>query len=293
MTYTFLIKNEGGAKAKNIELKDEVPDGMIANKISLTNSLGQVQEKNAIDNEVSISSYELNPGEEITANVELKASYLNNAETSVNNYGILSQDNNENIKTNSITHIIEGNPEIEVDEEEGRSRSFSISNEKNDITQTYKIEGVVWEDSNKNGMRESSEPYLNGISVKLLNSNGGLEKTTRTDSNGKYVFAGLVSGNYSVVFEYDTTKYVVTAYQKQGVNLNVNNDAISTKLEQNGRVSYGAITDIINISNSSVTSIDLGLMLSEKFDLKIDKTITKVTVQTNKGTTTENYNNAK
>ena len=292
VNYTFLIKNEGGAKAKNIKLKDEVPEGMIANKISLINSLGQVQEKNAIDNEVSINSYELNPGEEITANVELKASYLNNAETSVNNYGILSQDNNESITTNSVTHIIEGNPEIEIDEE-GRSRIFSLSNEKDDITQTYKIEGVVWEDSNKNGMRESNEANLSGISVKLLNSNGGLEKTTLTDSNGKYVFTGLNSGNYSVVFEYDTTKYVVTAYQKQGVNLNVNSDAISTRLEQNGKVSYGAITDVINISNSSVTNIDLGLMFSEKFDLKIDKTITKVTVQTNKGTTTENYDKAK
>ena len=292
VNYTFLIKNEGGAKATNIELKDEVPDGMIADKVRLTDSLGQVQERNVTSDDATISTYELNPGEEITADVELKADYLRSAETSVTNFGLLSQDNNSEIKTNGITHIIEGNPQTVVNEEEGTSRKLSLTNEDN-ISQTYKIEGTAWEDSNKNGMRDSGEPNLSGISVKLINSGGAVEKTSTTDANGRYSFAGISSGSYSVIFEYDTSKYVVTAYQKQGVNLNVNNDAISTRLEQNGKITYGAITDVINITNSSVSSIDLGLMLSEKFDLKIDKTITKITVQTNKGTTTENYNNVK
>ena len=218
---------------------------------------------------------------------------MNNSETSVTNYGLLSQSNSNIIKTNSITHILEGIPQVETNQEEGKSRKLSLTNEEDTITQTYKIEGLAWEDTNKNGMRDSGEPNLSGISVKLLNSGGAVEKTSTTDANGRYSFAGISSGSYSVIFEYDTSKYVVTAYKKSGVNLNVNNDCISTRLEQNGKITYGAITDVINITNSSVSSIDLGLMLSEKFDLKIDKTITKITVQTNKGTTTENYNNVK
>ncbi len=293
VNYSFLIKNEGGAKAKNIKLTDKVPDGMVANKISLVDTAGTIQETNVAGEDASICTYELNPGEEITANVELTASYINTAETSATNFGILSQSNQEDIKTNSITHIIEGNPEVTVNEEEGKSRKLSLTNEDN-ITQTYRIDGTVWEDTNKNGMRDSNEPNLSGISVKLINSSSGaVEKTSSTDNNGNYSFGGISNGSYSVIFEYDTTKYIVTAYQKQGVNLNVNSDAISTRLEQNGKITYGAITDVINISNSSISNIDLGLMLSEKFDLKIDKTITKVTVQTSKGTTTENYNNTK
>ena len=292
VNYTFLIRNEGGAKAKNIQLKDEVPDGMIPNKINLITAVGEIQEKSVSNDDVSISTYELNPGEEVTVNVELKADYLKNAETSVTNVGTLSQDNNNEIKTNEITHIIEGTSTTEVDIAEGTSRELELSDEEN-IVQTYKIEGLVWEDSNKNGMRDENEANLNNILVKLINNSGAVEKTVRTDVNGRYAFGGISSGSYSVIFEYDTSKYVVTAYQKQGVNLNVNNDAISTKLEQNGKITYGAITDVINITNSSISSIDLGLMLSEKFDLKIDKTITKITVQTNKGTTTENYNNVK
>ena len=293
VNYTFLIKNEGGAKAKSIKLTDKVPEGMIANKISLIDTAGNIHENNISGDDATISTYELNPGEEITANVELKASYLNNEETSVSNYGVLSQKNGNDVTTNSITHIIAKNQETDFKEESGRSKEINLPDEDN-IVQTYKIEGNVWEDSNKNGMRDSSELKLNNISVKLINSSSGaVEKTTRTDANGKYTFAGLKNGNYSVIFEYDTTKYVVTAYKKQGVSPSVNNDAISTRLEQNGKLSYGAITDVINITDSSVTNIDLGLMLSEKFDLKIDKTITKITVQTNKGTTTENYNNTK
>lgn len=293
VNYTFLIKNEGGAKAENIVLTDKVPEGMIANKISLIDSLGNVQESNPTSEDATVCTYELKPGEEITANVELKASYLNTAETSVTNYGVLSQKNNESITTNSITHIIEANPEDEISEEEGTSRKLSLTEEDN-IVQTYKIEGRVWEDKNRNGMRDQDEANLNNISVKLINSNSGIvEKNTNTDSNGKYTFSGISTGNYSVIFEYDTTKYVVTAYQKQGVSPNVNSDAISTRLEQNGKLSYGAITDVISITNSSMSNIDLGLMLTDKFDLKIDKTITKITVQTSKGTTTENYNNVK
>ena len=165
VNYTFLIKNEGGAKAENIVLTDKVPVGMIANKISLIDSLGNVQESNPNSEDATVCTYELNPGEEITANVELKASYLNTAETSVTNYGVLSQKNNESITTNSITHIIEANPEDEISEEEGTSRKLSLTEEDN-IVQTYKIEGRVWEDKNRNGMRDQNEVNLNNISVK-------------------------------------------------------------------------------------------------------------------------------
>ena len=54
-----------------------------------------------------------------------------------------------------------------------------------------------------------------------------------------------------------------------------------------------AVSDIVTINGSSISNIDLGLVLAEIFDLKIDKTISKVTVQTMKGTETEKYDNSK
>ena len=118
-----------------------------------------------------------------------------------------------------------------------------------------------------------------------------IQKSVTTDSKGSYAFSGVEQGNYLVLFEYDTATYKVTAYQKEGVLENVNSDVISTTIVQDGKSRLGAVTDVINISNRSISNIDIGLALANTFDLKIDKTISKVTVQTSKGTTSENYNN--
>ena len=80
------------------------------------------------------------------------------------------------------------------------------------------------------------------------------------------------------------------AYKKDGVDINVNSDAVTTKLEQDGKTRNGAITEVITISNGSTSGIDIGLVLADKFDLKLDKTITKVTTQSATGTQNDMMN---
>ena len=141
-------------------------------------------------------------------------------------------------------------------------------------------------------MRNVGEQLLSGIVVRLVNSETGVIQTsTTTDTNGTYTFSGIENGNYLVIFEYDTVKYTVTAYKKDGVEINVNSDAITTKLEQDGKTRNGAITDVVTIANGSVSGIDIGLVLADTFDLKLDKGITRVTTQSVKGTTNDTYDN--
>lgn len=55
-----------------------------------------------------------------------------------------------------------------------------------------KIQGKVWDDSNRNGVIDSSEKYLEGRVVKLLNSTNNTEVTRiTTNAQGEYEFTDL------------------------------------------------------------------------------------------------------
>jgi large repetitive protein len=63
------------------------------------------------------------------------------------------------------------------------------------------IGGVVYVDQNGNGHREGSEHPVAGVEVKLAGTDDlgqTIERTTRTDSQGAYVFADLPPGTYTV-----------------------------------------------------------------------------------------------
>ena len=61
------------------------------------------------------------------------------------------------------------------------------------------IKGKVWEDSNRNGVIDSTEKYLEGTTVKLLNNSNNSEMTrTTTNEQGEYEFANLAKGTYKV-----------------------------------------------------------------------------------------------
>ena len=67
-----------------------------------------------------------------------------------------------------------------------------------------KIQGKVWEDSNRNGVIDTNEKYLEGTVVKLLNSTNNAEVTkTTTNAQGEYEFTDLAKGTYKVEVEID------------------------------------------------------------------------------------------
>ena len=66
------------------------------------------------------------------------------------------------------------------------------------------ITGKVWDDSNRNGVIDSSEKYLEGRVVKLLNSTNNTEVTRiTTNAQGEYEFTDLAKGTYKVEVEVD------------------------------------------------------------------------------------------
>lgn len=152
------------------------------------------------------------------------------------------------------------------------------------------ISGLAWEDSNKNGERDQNEDVMSNINVKLLNSNTGeVIKDTVTDEDGLYQFDNLDEGNYIVMFVYDSTSYSVTQYQKEGVRETRNSDVVQK--EKDGKIV--AMTEVITITDKHKSSIDAGFVKNAIFDLSLDKTIKKVIVKNESGTSEVTYNKAK
>ena len=64
---------------------------------------------------------------------------------------------------------------------------------------TYNISGTLFEDSDGGDDLDATEPKLPAnITVKLLDSNNNVIKTTATDANGNYTFTNVISGSYKV-----------------------------------------------------------------------------------------------
>lgn len=159
------------------------------------------------------------------------------------------------------------------------------------------ITGTAWIDKNKNGNREITEPKLADIKVMLLDEeskeiaqdSNGKELTTTTNANGNYTFENLKNGKYSVIFIYDNKKYNVTEYQKDGVSESINSDVINTKIKVDGKEVECAKTKELEIKDNTFSNIDAGFIEMEKFDLKLSKYVSKITIQNNKETRTITY----
>ena len=161
----------------------------------------------------------------------------------------------------------------------------------------FEISGIVWEDSNNNGRRDLDEKTVEGIKVyaidvttnRIVTNN---EQNVITDNEGKYTLTNLDKGNYIVVFEYNTGKYMVTTYQAKGIDSTVNSDAIKASRVVNGETKTAAYTDSINLTENK-SNIDLGLVESKEFSLSLEKSISKVTVSNKKGTKKYDFDDSK
>ncbi len=291
INYKFAIKNEGGATAEGVVIKEAVPKGMVVTSVSYgTNGVGAVRHVTS-NSEVQIDSA-IKPQETLEVNVEAKAVALGGAkELSVTNSAVVEAKNMPQIKSNEITHIVEATSDHNsVGDTSNGVASSDILGSSSSFLKTYKISGTAWLDANKDGVRTDDEKLMKDVKATLINPDEGvIKQTTLTNSKGEYTFTGVQQGNYIIIFDYDTVLYTVTTYQKENVKSNVNSDVITTKVEQEGKLRNAAVTDVITIQEGSISNIDIGLAEALKFDLSLEVGITKITVQNSQGTTTTPY----
>lgn len=288
--YIFTIENLSNIELYQVQLKDILPKELKYKNIVIkcqngyTNTLYESDE----DGNPTIK-FNMTEKEIITIEVSAIIDAIEQ-DTKVTNYAIVSCDGMEDVKSNSISHTIkkyESKPSDEVDKE------------------TKRISGQVWEDKNNDGIKDEDEPRMSGVEVilndvstnKIVRDENGEVIRVKTAEDGTYTFANLPKGRYQVIFAYDTGLYSATIYHKEGVDSTKNSDAVDLKdivLEElGGKARIIACTEEIVVSSENIYNIDLGLVENKKFDLKLDKTVSKITVQDNNGTKVYDFKDTK
>lgn len=249
--------------------------------------------------------------EKITIKIvtEVKAFDAKQNNVEISNLGIVSGDGlktkQSNIIQNTLIHPKTTNI-IEVDSngniiDGGNTPTPTPTPDNTQNTKVkYSISGMVWIDDNENGERDSNEGVKEGIEVllydvtnkKFVTDEKGKTLTQKTDKDGKYSFSNIYTGQYYVLFKYDTDIYNITEYQRSGVDNSQNNDAVEKYVRIFNETRTIGMTNTITL-NSYKNNIDLGLIEKKNFDFKIEQFLQKVTVTNSKETKEYTYNNKK
>lgn len=299
ITFTYDIENKSNVYVRNINFKNIIPEGMkiVSAKVVKTGYELDITRNVTQGNILETKINSLNKNEKITVKVTMEAELLPNGvtEKEITNYGVISGDMFEEITSNSMKAIIEYNNNANRDD-------TGNTNNGNNTKGRYTISGIAWLDSNANGQRDTEEQVLSGIEVRLLNRNtneivkdidSGEDKVAHTLSNGEYRFTNLETGEYIVIFVYNSAKYDLTGYRVNGVQNSVNSDFINIDMDINGKEQKVAISDTIKISNENSRNIDIGLIESNKSDLRLDKYISGITLTYGNTVKTYSYEDAK
>ena len=316
--YTINIKNTGKIDANDLDIRDNYSNYINMNSVTIDGAEYQYQEiAETEENNIIYIEKSLKSGEETTikftgsinSEINLDETHEIVNQLSVYKDGVLVGQT-ESAKTSlvnrkeseEIREEIE-EPEDKIDGEESDDSdnkednneidSNEDKNETNNDSEKSKgkiISGTSWFDKNENGSKENSEEGMQGVNATLLNLSNNEQRTTTTNENGVYSFENVDDGNYVIIFDYDTEKYMLTSYQADGVNNSQNSDAELVKLNLNGENVTKASTNTLTMRGTNIENIDIGLIEAKVFDMNLTKTISKVTISNNEGTQSIDYN---
>lgn len=282
--YKITVENIGGKDTTNISIVDELPNELQYVSTIYSENGEQVENSSIDENNKITVSLNIAQGEEQTITINVIAKELPENKK-ITNKVLASTDTVSTIEANKITHTIEKVDYVDINDP---------------TTQTRKITGTVWIDKNKDGIKDEDEERLSGVKVLLYNNDTKAMVTDSlglvssiTDNEGIYIFKNIPKGNYTAIFMYNTSNYSSTIYRKDGVSQEKNSDAIDSKLTIDGESKVAAITEPIVVGNDNIYNIDLGLVVNPKFDLRLDKTVSEITVQNSEGTTINQFNDTK
>ena len=132
---------------------------------------------------------------------------------------------------------------------EGATERLQLAFLELTIPDPYTLKGLVWRDSDKDGIQEKTEIGLSGVTVELYLSNDTLSQTTTTDSQGVYLFTDAAPGDYYLKF---TLISGYNRFTKKGAGSDdtLDSDADTTT----GKTSVFSIAE-----NESITKWDAGM----------------------------------
>lgn len=289
LIYSTEITNIGG-KEGLVSITDDVPENAVVNHAYIEQN-GKRTELDSSQGQAITYSLTMQAGEKVTLIIDTTINtYLNNNTEISNTVELISRQTTGSKVSNTITHKIVdeiGGEPTNPDEPEDPENPADPTNPTEPKTT---INGFTWNDLDKDGVKDTSEVNIPNVRVILVTGTGTIVQETNSSANGYYEFAGVKNGIYRVIFEYDTSKYYISPYKVSGVDEASNSDVIETIIEENGETKKVASTEELTVTDSDLNNINAGFIEFSARKLNITKTITKVTVKTNKGTKTYNFN---
>lgn len=275
VVYNIEVKNTGSTE-QLIRVESNIPEELEIKQISIN---GETKLQTTDFYDINTYMEKISNQSSIHVSAEAGKTYT------VTITAVVKEFENKTIKTisNSAKAII-------ANKEQAQSGEVShIINTEGSVISGNIINGVAWIDGNSDGQKDDGEQLLEGMTVKLLNvTTNKIVSETKTNASGEYSFVNVDSGEYLVLFEYDTNQYEPTIYKKEGVLESKNSNVVEKSVTIDGQEKTYGVTDTINLV-SSVSNINIGLRERKIYDLELQKFISKATVQTTSGTKTYNY----
>lgn len=285
INYQIILTNHNSVD-KVVSVRDEIPLQLDITGVILN---GQSLDLEIQNNVVEINNITLDTQNNQQAIIEIRTVVKDGTaeETiQISNTATLTVQDELEKQSNTIIHLIryDGNDDPGGGNENPEGQ--------------YEIRGNVWLDGNQNGEMQSDEEKVSNVNVYLIDiTTGEIAKSATgnniqatTDQNGDYILLGITRGSYLVAFDYDTRLYKLTAYMQSGVGSASNSKVVARTMTINGNNKSYGVTDTINITDSSIGNINMGLVQTQIFDMKLDKYITQVAVSGGGNSVVYDYN---
>lgn len=170
LTYTILVTNNGPSDATSVVVADTLPATLTF--VSATTTAGTVANTG---NAITANIPTIVSGQ--SATITVVATVLNTATGTISNTATVSSGDTE---TNSANNT---------------------STQSTAVAELGSIAGKVYVDANRNGVRDTGEAGIAGVTITLTGTdvqNNAVNQSTTTDANGDYLFANLVPGTYTL-----------------------------------------------------------------------------------------------
>ena len=319
ISYQITVSNDGQDPITSVNIKDNLSS--YESLLSITSDGQELSTQSYTENtdedsgvtNITINE-QLQPGQ--TKNYVIKSAIDSDAENDqavelANTAAAYAYD----VETgkSEVSHMLEPTKSTDIDGDvtgdddtvdSGNKTNSDGNNSKSDDSQTQEdlkiISGIAWLDKDGNGQKDDGEDLLQGIKVRLFNTekneyqknNKNQEIVATTNDNGFYTLADVPQGKYIVVFEYDNSKYALTAYEKDGVAESKNSKVISKEMKIDGTDKEVGVTEEFTVKDGHISNMNIGLKERKIYDMKLEKMVTRVVVQNSKTTRAVEYQDA-
>ncbi len=296
VNFEIKVVNQGKVPASKIVVTDYIPAELQFVPQPDWTAVGSVATRTALMNV-------LNPGDSVVVGIQLMVRSGITMAGVITNWAEISaatdQNNNPQVDIDSDPDQIQSNDHFFIDDYiDGNGKNGGDEDDHDKailLLEPLSLGNLVWYDTNNNGTWEPTEKGVANVEVILFDGTGTVPLDTQyTDANGKYLFEGLMPGDYKVKlnsgipsgytsstgdgkYDYDQTgAYEVAPDPDNNFNHDDNGTQMGSTMIMSGVItlSFGQEpVDDEDVNPNSNLTVDFGIYKLDTFDLALKKVI--------------------